>query len=587
MGSLLARLGVTRESGRADMDAIATQIPQRGRQYQAIAPGLVVGVQARAFGEDAWVIERRGWIVALHGYLVPRSLSNASEPGSVDNPSEIYDVLIRKLNTEGPRCLLGLEGEFALLAVQLNTQTVFVLRSSPNGRPLYFSQLPDGIVIATDRVALESVLPDGRSGINTEELASRLVFGRSVFSSEATVLTKVSRFEGGALYRLPADKKWAPIREGEINWEVFNARAIYTNANQAVEKLDTLLDQAVDEGLAWRPGVLALSGGLDSSSLWARIQKKGRSGDPRQALVGAGSMVFPGWACDETSEIIDNLEFSGARGWQLDMSLVKPSSFVSELLSQLPTVITPSLYQLVPFATEVAKRGASIMYMGIGPDDWLDIPRWSFRRSGLANAIRPWARGVRSKAASKFGVRPDSQVAGASAWHGEVCPNIVQRGIAELSSIHAEFGEVTAHKIRALRRFNRRELDLLEPLAERRGVEIRNPMNTRDFVRFSFSLPRRVARLGGLYKGLLRRTMSLELPQSVLGRNAPIHFGPVSNDPELVLHLGPAGSWRLVEQLVCDREWLDRQITDVRSSTQVGAQLFKLAWAEWFFRSRQ
>ena len=120
-----------------------------------------------------------------------------------------------------------------------------------------------------------------------------------------------------------------------------------------------------------QPFAVALSGGLDSTALWALITQRARAGDVDASRGRPVSLVYPGLACDEKSLIELMASHTGASPIFVDVSSVRCDQEIERLVERLGVTIPSPMYQLGPMLSAAREDGRRVLLTGQGPDEWL------------------------------------------------------------------------------------------------------------------------------------------------------------------------------------------------------------------------
>jgi len=189
-----------------------------------------------------------------------------------------------------------LYGEYSLAIWDRRERRLFALRDRVGVRPLFYAEVPGGIVVANLPGAV-AAHPAVGHGVDAGYAAEFLCNETS--SEEATLFAAVQRLPGGhqldwrAGHGVVVRRYWRPSGE---------SRGI--GAAEAQEQFADLLRRAVASAARSAEFVASdLSGGIDSSSVAVQLGRMVRQGGLRADQVAALSLVYPGLACDESPYI--------------------------------------------------------------------------------------------------------------------------------------------------------------------------------------------------------------------------------------------------------------------------------------------
>ena len=198
------------------------------------------------------------------------ALCNGDLPPS---PSDA-DLVLAAYRTWGTNCAQHLDGEFAFAIWDADKAGLFACRDAMGSRSLFYRYTSDQIEIASDLFPWG--LPPSIEGFHEP-------FFREFYAHNGCTDTPLTPYRH--LLRLAgAHWLWADSRgiKTRAYWELpTNAGQIrYGNLQSYAEHLDVLLREAVRCRLSDRaPNAVALSGGLDSATVFAYARELDRRGD--------------------------------------------------------------------------------------------------------------------------------------------------------------------------------------------------------------------------------------------------------------------------------------------------------------------
>ena len=297
--------------------------------------------------------------------------------------------------------------------------------------------------------------------------------------------------------------------------------------DEYVDELDEVLRRAVRRATHGVSCAVALSGGLDSTSIWAVMH------DPSRAAAGKGrnhtaiSLSYPGLSCDETDVIAALHEELGTTGHFIDASGFRPMDEAARGVELADSPFDPMALQMLMLARASRQSDAEVLITGIGGDEFLGGSPASLIESVLSGhwvtAVRdlwswPDSHGGRRRVARRLVKRVASELLGRRPSN----PRIEWLGREYRASARAAND---AHRDRlAAESHSRRPFhgmlavlqsgvmhEGLEQFAAVHGLELRHPLLHRELIEFSFRTPARtrIGRSGNkrLLRGVVERTV--------------------------------------------------------------------------------
>jgi asparagine synthase (glutamine-hydrolysing) len=203
------------------------------------------------------------------------------------------EVILHLYEEEGIHFLSRLNGQFAFALYDRREALLFLVRDPVGIAPLFYTELPSGLLFASEIKALLQH-PEVERRVDLEGLDQLLSFPGLV--SPRTLFSNIRSLSPGHYLR---------VREGRIEthayWDLLyptgdeSEAAFPIREDEALEELDVLLRQAVRDRLqAEVPVGFYLSGGLDSSLLAALIREESPTLRRHSFSIG-----FPEAALDE------------------------------------------------------------------------------------------------------------------------------------------------------------------------------------------------------------------------------------------------------------------------------------------------
>jgi len=294
MGAILAVLGGAGDQALPRLlQRMTDRSPYCGAVERHLADGLAVAVQS--LGWDASLAVAADRLVAVHGYLgswerQPHVRALGLDPNW--SAARKLAVAHREL---GRGLFPLLRGEFAILIHQPGKRRLIIARDLVGCRPLFLEQREGRAFLATE---IRQVLAGSGSSpsVNREPLLDYLL--NRPRAREETLLRPVRRVLPGRTCSFETDRPDARPGQAEY-WQPPWPPGTSDHTGEAVEALRSLIEPALEAALPDRPSALGLSGGVDSTTLWALTVRRAEAGDQRAGQCAPYSLVYPGLACDE------------------------------------------------------------------------------------------------------------------------------------------------------------------------------------------------------------------------------------------------------------------------------------------------
>lgn len=418
------------------------------------------------------------------------------------------EVVLRAYVQWGVGCFARFAGMFALALWDPRTAVLHLARDAMGMKPLYFAELGDGLVFASEVKAFKQVL-----GVRLQPSAlgfqQYLEFGY-VFDENQTLFAGIRKLPPGcraearrraALRIKTFFRPSAPVlddRRGEI---------------ERVDELNAALSEVTAQHLiADVPVGLLLSGGLDSSLVAALAA--------RQGPLTTVSMGFADSAVDERPKARQVAEFIGSRHLEV---LITPQQVMQEvtdgawifddLFSDWGTLTTRLMYR------RCREHGIKVVLVGEGADELFggyDVFRTS-DRLGLWQQFRLYQRYSGRRYGSQFG-----------------CFRRVLQGCLESGQ---------GDPFHAVRLFESRHqlpnqyVMKVDKASMAESIEARAPYLDRRVTELAYRTPRRWLLRGGENKYLLRALARRErlLPEAISARikfGAPLAASWMDDSPQ-------------------------------------------------------
>lgn len=580
---------------------MATVSPYRGKLECYFDDELALGVQN--LNGDASLAVGDDYVVAVSGYLTCLGGGGHGQASESTDAKRILDGV----RGAGHKYLESLRGKFSLLLYEKGASSLWVLRSF-SGQSLYWvhENEIDRVVIATEIRQLHDVSVIDKK-IDWVVLSEQVVTGRPVTEPGNSLYVGVYRFIASYIYCCQADSRFDVCALRPVGRYValpIGERHLSIDRRDAGELLFSILKNAICRSEANEEGVVSLSGGMDSSTIFSMLLKYGSH------AVRAYSMVFPGQHCDE-SEYIDDMEaLHGVNVSRVDMSAVSASERLAETFSVCDTLPSGTAFHLMSFLPAVEATGSHVLYAGLGGDEWLSgsleylndylrrfqiglILRSVEEAKGGGNkcklikgAMKGLARWLLPEAALEaYTKRKANSPAEELMWQGELTSQALSAIRNEQLKDVTDFGFAGAADLKVLKRWETVGDEVPEQICAFHGLQLRTPLMDEELMRFGLTLPAHLRFVPGKEKVLLRQIMKELIPESILGRSTRTHFATSQfNDVGLVDRLGHPEDWLLASAGIIRPARVATMKQQLKDRPDIPSFLPRLAWAEAFAR---
>ena len=600
MGAILAILGEAGDPELAErLQRMLARSPHRGELEFLVEGPIAIGIQS--LGWDASLADDGNWLVAFHGY-VGNWKELAAERGwrFADGASNAGKIAVAYEDL-GDRLFAKVRGEWAVLIWNRRERTLLVARDVVGCRPLFTHRHGSRFFLATEaRQVLAGSGAEARCNPGAAADFHLLRFpkeGRTLFQG-------VDIFPGGVVRVLGREGPGSKPRDLEF-WRPPPVDQRRRDPRELVDELRWLLNTAVRRAAPKTGAGVTLSGGMDSTSVWATLSSLVSSDALRSGKFRPYSNVYPGLPCDESTYIKSIHAFTGVDGVLVDSTVIRASELLDALCRRLGQPHLPNALPVELVCEAAAANGHSTLLTGLGGDEWLggslDYIRELFYSGRVFTALRDLWRvrlptnldGFRSRAswlspglglATRFGLGRHTT----GGMQGVVAPEH-RGGTASVRGSWQERveGQALPPSKRALvgnldRLVAGSVLEVIEGQGAWHGVELRHPLMDVDIMNFGFSVASRALVAGRCHKWLLRESMADRLPADVTGRIETTEFSCLfSREVDLLGQLPRGGEWDLVRLGVLDGETIDRYLTEPYS-WGVTFDMVRLWWLETF-----
>jgi len=497
----------------------------------------------------------RRYVISFNGEIynfieIREELKSLGYTFSGDSDSE---VLLNAFSAWGKECVQKFNGMWAFAIWDRNLRRLYLCRDRFGVKPLHYIHKGSWFAFASELKAF-LYLPQYQLHFRKDVISRSICSGNYVEATPDTILQSVERLAPGT---------WLEIRKNEPQprierwWNTLDSLPVIDSQTQHcewVERFSELFEDAC--ALRMRSDVpigTALSGGLDSSSVYAMLQRNGAKHCIRAPENWHNAFVatYPGTSQDETQYAERLLSHFAAKASFEEMNGPR-------CLSQLNDFIY-SVEEVYPFRGSISllyqsmrQSGVKISIDGHGGDEllagyhhyplvaMLDRAHGANGMPGIGSLkslynnltgksqnesvqnIRMLLNAYRPDDRFNFGMHYLKTEASAAIFPSYIQnKNELKHRSHLFRSLYFDFHYALLPTI--LRMFDR--------LSMAHGVEIRSPFLDYRLVTLAFALPDELKLSGGYTKQILRKSMTAHLPDSICWRKDKIGF------------LGPFRSW--------------------------------------------
>ena len=574
MGAIVAIIG---ENGDPELPVRLQRMLRRslyrGSADYSVEHGFALGIQTR--DGDASMATKGNWRVAFHGFVGNWAALASNHGWHFPEEASHADRVTVAYEALGNALFSKLRGEFSMLIVNRRRRTLLAVRDVIGRRPLYHSTAGRRKFIATEVrqiIAGSGVTPE----IDIEGLVQEMLIEHE--DPCRTLVRQVVRLLPNTAVEFGPPPE-LEVSESELCWRPPPERTGRYDADELVTELEVLLERALDRCLENVPFAVSLSGGVDSTVLWGLVARRIRQGDPVALKGQAYSHVFPGLACDETERILTTHRFAGTSGVLMDLRADDLRADIARLATEVDGFHLGGLPFAERHARWLSRDSRRIDLVGEGADEWLGGTTSylaDFLLSGnLIGLVRDLFR---------FQLGPGQ---GRSQFvHHRIVQPVLRRLRPGLPSTvssewlhpdrhrpHLDFDRRIAaldgrrYRSRSRRSLLRRlilvqnwhELESIEQVMARFGVERRCPFMDVDIIEFSLSIPGRALTDGLRPKHLLRRVGEGLAPPAVLDRLDKTGYNAAfESTARRIVADFPGSLWNLLDQEVVTSQWMEQ-----------------------------
>ncbi len=542
-----------------------------------------------------------GQVVAVFdGHLLnPREIAADLEARGVAlrNGSDA-EIVRRAYEVWGEQCAERLLGEYALIIADRRAERIFATRDHMGFLPLYYIEEPGRLIIASDFRTI-AALSETRLEPDHHYIAQ--VITKRWFLRDSTPWKGVKRLTRAHTLsydgrRVATCKYWTPPTDITIRYD--------SEEEYAEHYREVLFDCVRRSSRADAPVGVAVSGGLDSSSLYCVADRLEQSGQ----LLAPGITGYS-LAAEEGGNAFE-LPYARAVAAHVGRELTEVPLFDPDIdwYSQdakwhhgIPVPSNGAM--MLEMEKRVVADGSRVMINGGGGDEWLQGNHQYYREFVAERDVRGYL-----KALQRDGEAYGWMGAGKLAFRltaAELTPDPIRTAVRKYlrarrrridpplnwlsqelrdamidaeEAYEAEMPENAVHWSKhniATSPFTDLSHSLMRRQRSAIGFESRHPMLSRAFIEFSLQTPAHIKRKGATAKALHRKAMEGILPPVVLERQSKANFTNSRIDSEFADYVRKNASEQLAQ--ICDLEAL-KPILEVDFSAPEGDYW---AWEIW------
>ncbi|OBV11194.1 putative asparagine synthetase [Erythrobacter dokdonensis DSW-74] len=493
--------------------------------------------------------ENGGLAIAFDGFLAnwEELRSDLLSRGAILRNRSDAELVLRAYETWGEACVGHCDGEFAFVIADWRRQRLFGARDHLGLKPLFHYRDGDRLLLASDIAAIITALdrkPEPNFGFLASLMAGELYNAEQTAWQDLESLAHAhwlscdgARFVTRRYYELPTE---VPIR-------------YRTDAEYAERHRWELFDAVRRSSRSCAPLAIEVSGGLDSSAIFAAVDHLHRQGELLAPDFSGYTLVgeegTPSYEVPYARAVADHI----ARRVEEVPIFHPPCDWYVEQ-SRTDQELPPPSNGAMSFELErcASENGARVLVTGLGGDEWLGGSRSYFRDFAARRDGAGFMRALREDVAV-HGWQNTLPLAARGGVSG-LLPSTLRRGIRALLNrdktsapvapawlkphLRDQVAELAAHYRESLpdnpdlreRRLRfaypwslySRATMLRQPASN--GLELRFPFLSRQFVEFSAATPEYARMRRGINKYTHRLAMRGFLPDIVIERDTKAAF---------------------------------------------------------------
>ena len=483
------------------------------------------GKQPMSYAQDRYWITFNG---EIYNFIEIRS--DLEKRGHSFKGGSDTEIILAAYAEWGPECTAKFNGMWAFAIWDTEAKTLFISRDRFGKKPLFYAQIGDRFVFASEMKAIYPLLDDVRPSQDFTWMKG------NIFDYETTdkcLVEGIKRFPAGHSgtvkdKRLTLHRYWntldhlvdIPQRYEE---QVEQFRALFIDACRIRMRSDV-------------PIGTALSGGIDSSavaSTMAHIAKSVPGERLAEDWQRAFIATFPGSPLDEADFAKKVVDKHGLAATFVEIDPMKSVDKLDWYFYQFEELYVTSPIPMVQLYENMRKGGVVVTLDGHGADElFVGYPKELFEASVdcdiALDEISTLYREMFPKGTSQFHVPSNNHVLYAYFLLRKLAKRVLGKHHGSRDAAHPNF--------QALDRFNQylyvlTHETILPTLLRNydhysmiNGVEIRAPFMDHRIVSLAFSLPMRSKIGSGFTKKIVRDALSDLMPPEIVTRKTKIGF---------------------------------------------------------------
>lgn len=508
------------------------------------------------------------------------------------------ELILNAYQIWGDSCAQHLDGEFALIIADAHAGHLYCARDHQGLRPLFHARVGDKHILASDMAAVLAAMPH-EPQLNEDFLVG--VLAHQFYLPGATVWSGVELIGQAQWMRLSSkgvqsQEYWVLPTEVSIR---------YGKDEDYIEHYREVLSQAVREYTRTpMPLAMAVSGGLDSSSLFAvahQLAQQGRLDAPEiQPYCLAAEPGKPAYELPFARAVTEHV---GATLNEVPLFEPGIEWFEAQAECDHDLPVSSNCTMNIGIERQLVSQGARVYINGDGGDQWLDgnahyYPEHlqhgdlaGFWRSlrGDADALG-WPKALRRAArmtGRKMLLQPVRRARRLLRSEGNpgpahsaelLTPQMRERLDQQFQTFAPNLPFNSNAWIKYMRHYSPRA-QLFRTMMQRQrglnGLEARHPMLSRKFVEFCSQTPEHIRLRGDTRRWVHREAMRGVLPEQVRTRTSKANFPSTALDLEFARSVSGDRAKALAK--LCDVDALERVIA---ASQQEGKE-DEYSWEIW------
>lgn len=442
------------------------------------------------------------------------------------------EVLARAYVEWGAECVSRLEGAYAFAIWDHTREQLMLARDRMGIKPLYYSQLEQGIVFGSEPKALLEH-PSIDPVVNADGLRELLAF---TYTPGQTIYRGVHEIPAGSLLCFSRDGSRA-----RRYWQL-EAHDHTDDLDTTVSTVRELLDESIDRQLvADVPVGTLLSGGLDSSLVTALAAQKLKANS--NGPVRSFAVDFTGYAQNFTADAIRDTpdspyvaelaSYVGAAHQDIVLSSSELADPVhrGSVVRAADLPVGGDLFTSLYLLSAGVRSQANVALSGESADEIFGGYQWFHGDAAWADTF-PWLASIRQQGGQNAGPGLFSADVLSALDVTSYQADTYRTALNEVP--HTDTTDATQRRTRELvylhlTRFAPFLFDRQDRMGMANGVEMRLPICAPRLVQYVFNTPWSFQTFDGKEKSLLRAATKDVLPSSIAEREKSPY--PATQDP--------------------------------------------------------